>query len=215
MSKRILITVLTLAALAVAGGLMINSFRKNKPAAEQPVSTSSNEPAQSAENQTSAVETVDPKDWLTYTNEGWGYQIKYPPNLFIKSNPQGDKFPNDPSSPSLGGQTLIISDQEKMGTQDVMPNEKIHFEINTFSINHPFNQDKTMGEYITNNENITKVKINPGKPIEAFEEGLSFVYVIKNGWVYHLHGINYVDPNRETANYKLIRQIIETFEFTK
>lgn len=218
MNKKVIIIVAALLLAILVGGFLVvrNKEKNNKEVLQEETTTQDNSQGQKEVD----LEKNDMSDWNTYINKGWGYSIKYPKELYIKDNPQGDKFPGDSSTPFDGGQTLIISDQEKMGIQDIMLNEKIHIAITTQKADSNFNDGKTILEYLeSGDENISKIKINEidAYNIKPHSDQNNFVsfYIVKNGWVYHLHGINYMDKDIDSDNYKLMSDILRAFEFTK
>lgn len=168
----------------------------------------------------SGGEIDETSDWKTYESEGWKYSIKYPSNLYIKSNPQGDKYPDDPSTPHDGGQTLIISDLEKMGIQDIMPEEKIHVDVLTMRKKSNQTLYSYLKELIKHEGNESKISETSINGIEGFEiktsEFLSIsIFVNQGDWVYQLRGCNAVDQDLTSENYQLMRKIFSTFKFTK
>lgn len=79
-------------------------------------------------------EEIDTSDWILYEDKAWGFSIKYPKKLYIRENAVNDKGCLKGSGcikEALINSTirLVISDQERMGTQDIMPNEKIHVRV--------------------------------------------------------------------------------------
>lgn len=223
MNKKIITIISVLVLVILAGGFWFVENKKkeddNKKILQEEIATQNN----SRDQKEADLEEISTSDWDIYINEGWGYSIKYPKELYIKDNPQGDKFPGDISSCPYcghGGQTLIISDQEKMGIQDIMLNEKIHITITTQKVNSNFNDGKAILEYLeSGDENISKIKI---EGMDAYniipnsdQNNFISIYIIKNEWVYHLGGINYIDKNTGSDNFKLMREILRTFKFTK
>lgn len=169
---------------------------------------------------------IDTSNWKTYQSDGWGYSIKYPDNLYIKADTQGDKFPGD-TCPMCGngGQTLIISDLENMGIQDVNPEEGIHVVVSTRKLSSIINEkNKTVENYLENNYKgkISKIKIND---INVYKIDPEFgenkinismsIFIVKDDWLYNLLGVNYSDKNLNSYNIKLMDKIFSTFKFTK
>ncbi len=105
-------------------------------------------------------QTVDLDDgWQSYEHEGWKYTIKYPSELFIKENAQGDAFPGDTSTCPMcgfGGQTLIISDIQEMGVHDVGTDETIHIRIST----HKKSADETLDDFIERGKGEQRVYVD-------------------------------------------------------
>lgn len=221
MKKKVLISIAMVLLVVLAAGVFVV---QKKNVTKKDVQIQEKMPVQ--EN------NFDNLDWKTYTNDGWGYAIKYPSNLYIKSNTQGDKFPGDTESDVRladgkvtaweGGQTLIISDKEKMGIQDIMPDERIHIAISTFKANSNRYKGQTWGQYFDDpNNGLQKIQtdnfvIYEGAGDYSREARQFYRYVIKDGWVYDLSGGVY-SGNKEISfdDFELIKKIILTFEFTK
>ncbi|KKQ14905.1 MAG: hypothetical protein US25_C0017G0003 [Candidatus Moranbacteria bacterium GW2011_GWE1_36_7] len=175
-------------------------------------------------------QVISTTDWNTYASGGWGYSIKYPSNLYIKSDTQGDKFPGETTGDERlpkglatwdGGQTLIISDKEKMGIQDIMPDERIHFVITTFKLTQAREKNQTFESYFKDDKNLSRITMNGFDiydVINTNSEGGNGVhrYIVKDDWVFDLNGQVYL-KNKQISSDDLgmIKKIISTFEFTK
>jgi hypothetical protein len=214
MKKRTLIIVIALIALVLIGGLFI--FKKEAK-------------KESLEN--TNQEQFDSSNWKEYVSSGWGYSIKYPSDLYIKSDTQGDKFPGDTEGDENvpkgwgtwdGGQTLIISDKERMGIQDIMPNERIHITINTFKIDSNRDKGQTWEQYFNSTNNgLLKIKMDKFDIYEGVndysnEERQFYRYIVKGDWVFNLGGAVYFKNKQISSDdFELIKKIILTFEFIK
>ena len=164
-------------------------------------------------------EVIDPTaDWKIFQHNGWNYTISYPDNLYIKESPQGDKFPGDTSMCPMcgyGGQTLIISDIEKMGIQHVEPgSEKIHIVISTSKKE----KNDSLYDYILKltegAENISQFTIDniTGYKILGGQESPISIWIVENEnseWVYSLYGIK----TSTSENFELMMNILQTFKF--
>lgn len=223
MNKKKIVIVVVVVILAVGAGLWVLENRQKEISLKN--NSVQNQQNAQSEQKNDETQEIDMSDWKTYINDGWGYSIKYPPNLFIKPNAQGDKFPGDESMPYDGGQTLIISDKEKMGIQDVMPDERIHIRIITSKMKVNQSLVSYLKELysikdITGNDNIkiSEILLNGVNAYEIqFKSKQPYISIFlnKNDWAYQLHGINFIDENVDSYNFKLMKKIISTFEFKK
>ncbi|EKD58412.1 MAG: hypothetical protein ACD_56C00134G0001 [uncultured bacterium] len=150
--KKIIITSIVVCFIIFAGIFLLQKKQglMQKQSEQQMNQLNENSIGQGNSGQTS----IDTGDWKTFTNEGWGYFIKYPGHLFVRANTQGDKYPGDTSTDIKlasgkidsweGGQTMVMSDKEQMGIQDTMPDEKIHITILT----EKYNKEETIKTFL-------------------------------------------------------------------
>lgn len=212
MNKKITIAIISILALAlVAGGFWVWKNKHKVEVIQQAEQIENNQELE-----------INTSDWKTYINEGWKYSIKYPSNLYIKPNAQGDKFPGDESTPFDGGQTLIISDIEKMGIQDVMPEERIHIIITTLKKEEGQSLYSYLVKSFSFGDNISEVVVNgisgfQNKSVNEYSSvtvSSSSVFLSRDNWVYYLYSLNDSGENFDSKNYKLMKKIISTFQLT-
>ena len=217
MNKKVTIVIILILALAlVAGGFWCWKNQRDKVSQQTEQAENNQEQAQNTETE------IDTSDWKTYQNEGWKYSIKYPSNLYIKSNTQGAKFPGDESTPFDGGQTLIISDIEKMGIQDVMSEERIHIIITTLKKEEGQSLYSYLVKSFSFGDNISEVVVNgisgfQNKSVNEYSSATvssSSVFLSRDNWVYYLYSLNDSGENFDSKNYKLMKKIISTFQLT-
>ncbi|MEA1936553.1 MAG: hypothetical protein U9N04_00370 [Patescibacteria group bacterium] len=160
-------------------------------------------------------------DWKTYQSEGWKYSIKYPPDFYIIPDAQGGKYPGDISTCPIcdsGAMSLIISDMEKMGVQNIMSKEKIHVNVLT----HKKGNDQSLFSYLEetteNKAEIFDVSLNGiEKFIIVSDENINPVssfYASKGNYAYHIYGWSESCNNGNKEDCSLMDRIISTFEFT-
>lgn len=145
-------------------------------------------------------------DWKTYTNSVLGYEIKYPNNLFGKETDSSQRF--------------IISDIEKMGIQDVMPEEKIHVNISVMDNSEGLGLkdflNKLMGTQANDLTAYSQNGMNGFKLELPYDSGSVSagvtVFFAKAKQVYVLVGLNY-NPNMRTESIDLMKEILSTFKF--
>jgi hypothetical protein len=152
-------------------------------------------------------------NWKTYTDDAWGFSIKFPKEFHYKVHTQGESYPGEECVMcGNGGQLLIISDQEDMGIQDVELDERIHIVVSTSKENTPL--DKIEGYAYSKVEigKETGILINP-KNIELNEYCSVNLNIERNGWLYNVYGETHEVESRKDIHH-LINQIMSTFQFT-
>ena len=81
MSKKIIISVVAVVILALIGGGAVWYFKQSNKPVNPPVTE--NDPGQNASTTT---ENVDTSNWLTYRNEEYGFEFRYPKDFIANES---------------------------------------------------------------------------------------------------------------------------------
>ncbi|MFA6550982.1 MAG: hypothetical protein WCV41_00410 [Patescibacteria group bacterium] len=111
MKKSVIISVVTVIILALIGGGVFWYLKQGKQAVDTLVTE--NEPEQNAN---STTEDVDTSDWLTYKNEEYGFEARYPKNFQVQKL-LGEYY-KDQEYPYIG--TNITNPNTDLGTYKEM-----------------------------------------------------------------------------------------------
>ncbi len=190
--------------------LMSGCDKRKPPEVKQEIKT------EEANQEELTLPDINQDDWQTYTDEAWGFSIKFPKELYHRVHPQGEKYPGEEClTCGNGGQLLIISDQEEMGIQDIMLDENVHIELRTFKLFSTFKNEISWEENLKNREDVFKSKFNG---MEVFmiksEEGSIPLFFVKDDWVYSISAADIKQDEFEKTN-DLMKKIKLTFKFIK
>lgn len=186
---------------------------------------------------------MNQENWETYTDDAWGFSIKFPKEFYYKVHPQGETYPGEECMTcGNGGQLLIISDQREMGVQDYGINENVHIVVQTNKWNKEDNLENFINERhfdLNDGNKIVEIETKKYSPNDylvrsyintrRYPYGGVFYnkhlvsynfnrYIIKNSWEYSIAGgVTFVLNNEEIDEKRvyLIESIISTFKFIK
>ena len=85
MSKKIIISVVAVVILALIGGGAVWYFKQSNKPVNPPVTEN-----ELGQNASTTTENVDTSNWLTYRNEEYGFEVKYPKEWNIVNSQYGN-----------------------------------------------------------------------------------------------------------------------------
>ncbi len=161
------------------------------------------------------------RNWKTHEDEDWGFSIKYPSNFYTKTDVYGDSFPGD-QCPMCGngGRPLVISDNKEMGTEGLMPNQKVYITISTHkkkegeslqSFTGDGGENRIRTEFRNVNDRVSI--ISEPRDINLNKYSSVGLYTEKNNWFYHVYAeVDDIEDEARRENYNLAKDIVLSFE---
>ena len=204
MKKTLIITIISVIVLALIGGGVVWYFKIQKQEPVNPPVTENNNPVEERENNeltgevVSGGDEIDTSDWLTYRNEEYGFELKYPQGweIDIYSEAIIRIIPNNINDPYYA--PIAISIREN----------KYLLEIRDWFIkNYPKNENDII--------NFSNININGAQALEWYREGASLpiytYYISKDDIIFQFSLIDSQIDFKKMNN--MMKTIIFTFNF--
>jgi len=214
MFKKFLLISIVLFVVVLVSGCGKEKIQQNQSIQENQNQVVKEEIPEEAQSKEFQLPDLNQENWETYTDEAWGFSIKFPKEFYFKVHPQGEKYPGEECATcGNGGQLLIISDQEEMGIQDYGLNENVHVEVlvdkDLNRVKRIKNESEKMGFIFS------EKFLNDNKWSVANRDNNILVYRLVHGdYLYEINSRSIKQDNIEES-YKIIESIISTFKFIK
>ncbi len=165
-----------------------------------------------AQQQEFILPDTNQENWETYTDDAWGFSIKFPKEFYYKVPGWGEKYPGQECETcGNGGHHLIISDQkENIGNPGIGKDETVHIIISTIKLDTEEALKKREDSLFVYSDILIDGKT--ALSVESVDKNMIRYSVMKDDYLYTIYA-EIIKEDESEEIYNLTKEIFSTFKF--